>query len=61
MLKVLSLMFDRDDYIFIKSPPEKYFNSKNKIIEKGEEKEPLKEYQNAIIVFDDTLASSKSR
>ena len=40
---------DRDIYIITKSIPEKYYNSKNKIKEIGEEIKSLNEYENAII------------
>ena len=61
MLKILSGMIDRDIYIFTKSPPEHYTNSKIKIKEISDESKPLNEYENGIIVFDDILGSSKSR
>ena len=61
MLKILSRMPDRDIYIINKSPPEQYTNSKIKINEIGDEIKPLNEYENGIIVFDDTLGSSNSR
>ena len=61
MLKVLSRMIDRDIYIFTKSPPEQYSNSKIRIKEIRDEIKPLSEYENDIIVFDDILGSSNSR
>ena len=61
MLKVLSRMPDRDIYIITKSPPEQYSNSKTRIKEINDEIEPLNEYENGIIVFDDVLGSSSSR
>ena len=50
MLKILSRMIDRDNYIITNSPPEQYTNSKNKIKEKSDEIKPLNEYENGIIV-----------
>ena len=61
MLKILSRIPDRDIYIITKSPPEQYSNSKIKIVEISDEIKPVSEYENAIIVFDDILGSSKSR
>ena len=61
MLKILSRMIDRDIYIFTKSPPEQYTNSKIKIKEISDEINPLNEYENGFIVFDDILGSSNSR
>ena len=61
MLKILSRISDRDFYIFTKSPPEQYTNSKIKIKEISDEIRPLNEYENGIIVFDDILGSSNSR
>ena len=42
-----------DFYIFTKSPPEQYSNSKIKIKEISWELNPVKEYENAVIVFQD--------
>ena len=61
MLKTFSRIPDRDIYITTKSPPEQYTNSKIKIEEIGDEIKPLNEFENGIIVFDDTLDSSNSR
>ena len=61
MLKILSRMPDRDFFIFIKSPPEQYLNSKIKIKEINDDIKPLNEYENGVIVFDDILGSSNSR
>ena len=61
ILKILSRIPDRDIYIITKSPPEQYTNSKIKIIEISDEIEPLNDYENGIIVFDDILGSSNSR
>ena len=61
MLKILSRMIDREIYIFTKSPPEQYTNSKIKIKEISDEIKPLNEYENGSIVFDDILGSSNSR
>ena len=61
MLKILSRLMDRDIYIINKSPPEQYTNSKIKIKEITDEINPLNEYENGIIVFDDILGSSNSR
>ena len=60
-LKIFWWKPDWDTYISIKFPPEQFLNSKNKIKEIGEEIRPLNELENAIIVFDDVLVSSKSR
>ena len=60
MLKILSRIPDRDIYIITKSPPEQYSNSKIKIKEISDEIEPLNEYENCVIVFDDILGSSNS-
>ena len=61
MLKILSRIPDRDNYIITKSNPEQYTNSKIKTKEIGDEIKPLNEYENGIIVFDDILGSSNSR
>ena len=61
MLTFLSRIPNRDIYIFTKSPPEKYPNSKIKIKEIGDEIKPLSEYENGIIVFDDILGSPNKR
>ena len=61
MLKILPRIPNRDIYIFTKSPPEQYTNSKIKIKEIIDEIKPLNEYENGIIVFDDILGSSNSR
>ena len=61
MLKMLSRKPDRDVYIITDSPPEQYSNSKIKVEEISDEIKPLREYENAIIVFDDILGSSNSR
>ena len=58
MLKIFSRISNRDLYIITKSPPEQYSNSKIKIKERSDE--IICEYENAIIVFDDNLGSSKS-
>ena len=61
MLKTLSRIPDRDFYIITKSPSEQYTNSKIKIKEKSDEIQPLNEYENGVILFDDILGSSHSR
>ena len=61
MLKILSRIQNRDIYIITKSPPELPSNSNIKTKEISDESEPLSEYENAIIVFDDILGSSKNR
>ena len=61
MSKTLSRISDRDIYIITKSPPELYTNSTIKIKEISDEIKPLNEYENRIIVFDDSLGSSNSR
>ena len=61
MLKILSRIPNRDIYIITKSPPEQYTNSEIKIKEISDEIQPLNEYENGIIVFDDILGSSNSR
>ena len=61
MLKILSRISDRNNYIITKSPQEQYTNSKIKIKEISDEIKPLNDYENGIIVFDDILGSSNSR
>ena len=61
LLKILSRKPDRDFYINNKSPPDQYSNSKIKIKENGVKVKPLNDYENATIVFDDVLSSSKSK
>ena len=61
MLKIPSRISDRDIYTITKSPPDQYSYSKIKLSEIGDEMEPLNEYENGIIVFDDVLDSSNSR
>ena len=61
MLNFLSRIPHRDIYIITKSLPEQYSNSKIKTKELSDEIEPLSEYENAIIVFDDFLGSPNSR
>ena len=61
MLKLLSRITNRDFYIITKSPPEQYSKSKIRIKEISDEIEPLSEYENSIIVFDDISGSSNSR
>ena len=61
MLKIFSRIPNRDIYIITKPPPEQYSNSKIKIKQINDEIEPLKEYENGIIVFDNSLSSSSSR
>ena len=62
MLKLLPrIPLDRDFYIFTKSPPEQYSNSKIKIKEISDEIKTLNEYENAIVVLDDISGSSNSR
>ena len=60
MLQILSRTSDRDIFIFTKSPPEQYSNSKIKIKELSNEIKPLNEYENCVIVFDDILGSTNS-
>ena len=61
MLKILTRIPNRDNYIITKSAPEQYSKSKIEIEEISDEIKPLSEYENAIIVFDDNLGSSNSR
>ena len=62
MLKIFSqIQPDRDFYIFTKSPPGQFSNSKVKKKEITEKKKTSEENENAIIVFDDVLGSSNSR
>ena len=61
MLKTLSRLPDRDIYTITKSPLELYTNFKIRNKEISDEIEPLNEYENGIIVFDDILGSSNSR
>ena len=60
MPKILSRIPDRDIYIFNKSTPEQYSNSKIKIKEIGKEMKHLNEYENAIIDFHVILVTSNS-
>ena len=53
MLKILSLILDRDLHLITKSPSEQYSKTKIKIKGITEEIKLLNEYENAIIVFDD--------
>ena len=57
-LKFLSRIPDRDISIITKTPPEQCSKSETKIKEIGE---PLSEYENANIVFDDFLGSPNSK
>ena len=61
ILKILTWIADRDIYIITKSPPEQYSNLKFGIKEIGEDRKPINLYENAIIVFDDTIGSSNSK
>ena len=62
MLKFLSrIPHERNIYIITKSPPEQYSNSKIKRKKISDEIKPLNEYENAVIVFDDVLGSSKRK
>ena len=53
MIKILSRIPDRDVFKITKSPPEQYSTSKIKIKEIGDEIQPVNEYENAILVFND--------
>ena len=57
MLEIFSPTPDRDIYTITKSPPKLCSISKIEIKETSDEIEPLNEYENAIIVFDDFLRS----
>ena len=61
LLKVLYRIPERDIYISNKSPPEQCSNAKTTIKEIGEETKLLKEYESAIVIFDDILGSGKSK
>ena len=61
MLKIFSRIPNLDIYIITKSPPEQYSNSKIKLKEITGKIKPMSEYENAIIVFDAILCSSKDR
>ena len=61
MLRNLSRIPNRDNYIITKSPSEQYSNPKIKIEELTEELKPISENEKEIIVFDDILGSSNSR
>ena len=61
MLKVLSRKLNRDIYIITNSHHDVCTNSKIKIKEIGEEIKLLNEYENGVIVFDDTLRSPNSK
>ena len=54
-------MYNRDIYIIFKSPPEHNCKCKIKIKEIREEIIPLGEYENRIMVFDDTLGTSNGK
>ena len=54
-------MYNRDNYIIIKSPAEHICKYKIKIKEIGEEIISVGEYENRILVFDDTLSTSNSK
>ena len=54
-------MPDRDIYIFTKLPPEQNSSSEIKSKEIGEKIKPLREYINAIKVFDEISGSSNSK
>ena len=61
MLKIVSWIADRVNFIITKSPPEQYSSSKIKIKETGDETKLLNEYKNATTVFDDILGATNSR
>ena len=61
MLKFLSGIPNRDFYVFTKSPPEQYSDSKIKTKENGEELKPLNEHQNPILVFHAVFGTSSSK
>ena len=61
LLKILSKLPDRDIHKITKSPPEPYSIYQIKIKEFSEEIQPLNEYENAIIVFDEILGSSNRK
>ena len=61
MLKIFSWLPNRDIYKITKLPPEQYSNSKIKINQLEKKIKPLNEYEKAILVFDDILASSNGR
>ena len=61
MLKLLSPIPDRDIHLITKSPSEQYSNSEIKNKEIEEENKHLNEWGNTIIVFDDSLGSSKTK
>ena len=61
MVKILSRTPNPDVYIVTKSSPEHYSNSEIKNKEIGEEIQPLNDYEQAIIVFDDVLGSTTGR
>ena len=61
MLKIFSRKPDRCLYVINKSRPEQNFNSKLKIKEIVEENKLLHDYENAIIVFDDSLGTSSNK
>ena len=60
MLENFSRKPNRDVYLISKSLPEPYSNSRIKVKETGELFKALREYENAIIVFDDILGLSNS-
>ena len=61
MLRNLSRMPTRELQIITKSPPKQYSTSKVKVKENREEMKPLYDNENAVIVFDDIVGSSKTK
>ena len=61
MLKILSGIPNREFYVFTKSRPEQYSDSKIKTKENGEEIKPLNEHQNAILVFHAVFGTTSSK
>ena len=61
MLKIFSRVTVRDIHMITKSPPGQYSNSRSKIEEFNQEFKPLKENENAILVFDDFLSTSENK
>ena len=61
MLKFLSRIPNRDNYIITKSPPEQHSNSKIKSKQIFQKTRSLSEYEIEIKVFDDILGSTNSK
>ena len=61
MLKLLSLVCDRDIYIITKSLLDEYLDSRIETKEKRDKIKPSSEYGGDVIVSDDIVGSIKSK